>query len=45
MVVAFGMDVYISNGPLSCFVVYALWGYVVCLFADAYFKLKGEGNE
>lgn len=43
VVMAFGMDVYISNGPLSCFVVYALWGYVVCLFADGYYHLKGEG--
>ena len=42
VVMWFGYSVYQTNGPLSCFVVYALWGYVVCLFADGYLKLLGD---
>lgn len=45
VVVAFGQSVLYSNGWLSSFVVYALWGYVVVLFADGYLKLLGAKED
>ena len=45
MVAGLGASLWIQRDYLSCYVVYALWAYVILLMADGYFYLKNGGNE
>lgn len=40
LVFAVALELWLDRNYLSAIVVYLLWGYVVTLFADAYYRIK-----